>query len=79
MPLPIDQIKKLLTENSSVTLTCSGPSPFENEIGYIGQVFEDSFEFLQVTNKYEHFSNISAEPKLRANVIEFAHVIQLTD
>lgn len=69
-----NEIRSLLREGEFLRLTCSGPVVFRQESGYCGTVHDDHFEFLQVTNKYEHFSNISDPPKTRSHEIAFGDV-----
>lgn len=77
MPQTVEEIKAMLKPRALIQLTCKGPSSFDQKIGYVGECFADSFEFLQVTNEYEHFSNISAGPETRTHVILYQDVINL--
>ncbi|HEX2730304.1 MAG TPA: hypothetical protein VHM70_01815 [Polyangiaceae bacterium] len=55
-----------------VEVLCSGPG--RGYKGYVGDVFEDRFELLIVTNAFEHFSNLSAEAKTLTRLFYFKDV-----
>jgi hypothetical protein len=74
MAQSIDEIKAILKPWQLIELTCKDRSTFDRKVGYAGQSFADSFEFLQVTNEYEHFSNISADPQTRKHIILYKDV-----
>lgn len=78
MAQSIEEIKKILAPWQLITLTCKGLVPFKEETGYAGASFVDTFEFKEVTNKYEHFSNVSDPPETRVHIIKFVDVINLT-
>lgn len=73
----ISEIKEILAPGQLIILTCKKPVRFNEETGYAGKNDEDSFEFLEVINKYEHFSNISDPPETKAHLIRYADVIAL--
>ena len=77
MALSIEELREILKPWTLIELTCKGPTPFDKKVGYAGKSSGDSFEFLQVTNEYEHFSNISAEPITRTHIILFTDVIKV--
>jgi hypothetical protein len=60
-----------------ICLTCSGDSPMTGTSGYVGDVSDDSFDFGEVMNAYEHFSNISADPVLKNQRVRFADVVKV--
>jgi hypothetical protein len=44
-------------------------SRYGTQEGEVGEVSEDSFELLVVSNPYEHFSNISAPAEYKKHTI----------
>jgi hypothetical protein len=77
MAQPIEEIKAILKPWTLIELTSEGTSTFDGKVGYAGESFADSFEFLQVTNEFEHFSNASAEPKTRTHLILYTDVVSV--
>lgn len=77
MSQSIEEIKSILVPGLLVTLTCKGPFQFTRETGYAGESFADTFEFSEVTNKYEHFSNISDPPETKVHIIRYKDVLNL--
>jgi hypothetical protein len=77
MKQSIEEIKAILKPWVFIELTCTGASPFNKKNGYAGKSFADSFEFLEVTNGYEHFSNISADPETKTHIILYKDVISM--
>ena len=65
----------LIQKGKCLRLICRD-DPGTTQIGYVGTVREDSFEFGVVTNDYEHFSNISAPPDLQNRDVKFADVLK---
>lgn len=70
-------IKQRLRKGEAVRLTSKGPVIFQKETGYCGEVFEDRFEFKEVLNGYEHFSNISDHAQTKTHVIRFEDVVEV--
>jgi hypothetical protein len=66
-----------LTPWNLIRLTSSKPV-FNEKQGYVGKVFKDAFEFEEVMNLYEHFSNISDPPILKTHHINFADIKNIT-
>lgn len=75
MAQSIEEIKSFLGPWRLVKLTTKGRHGFKDETGYAGAVFDDSFEFKEVLNKTEHFSNISDPPELKGHIIKYTDVI----
>lgn len=72
-----EEIKAILKPWELIRLTCKGPVKFEAETGYAGESFTDTFEFKEITNQYEHFSNISDPPETKVHSIRYSDVIDL--
>jgi hypothetical protein len=68
----------LVRPGSCIWLTCKGDPPGTERAGYVGAVSDLTFEFGEVMNSYEHFSNLSADPELRHEHIRFADVVTVT-
>jgi hypothetical protein len=62
-----------------IRLTTSGSEAFVDHQGYVGEVTDHDFEFLVVTNAYEHFSNISADPQFRIYRIPKSDIVNITE
>jgi hypothetical protein len=62
-----------LRTGKCIRLFCTEP-PFDGDIGYVGAVNVDVFEFDEVTNGYAHFSNVSDPPILKRHVIKVSDV-----
>jgi len=60
------EFKQFLKPWNMIRLTSRKPL-FEAKLGYVGAVFDDAFDFEEVTNPYEHFSNISDPPILKTH------------
>lgn len=67
-----------LRTGKCVRLFCKRPK-FKGAVGYIGAVKADEFEFDEVTNGYEHFSNISDPPIVKTHVIKLSDVTDLRE
>lgn len=67
-----EEILAKLKRNDYIRLSTSRHTPGGD--GYVGDIFEDRFEFLVVTNKYEHFSNISAPAETIPYIIPFKDI-----
>lgn len=72
-----EEFKTILKPWALIELTCNGPVVFNKKVGYSGERFAESFEFWQVTNEYEHFSNISDPPETKTHLILYSDVISL--
>lgn len=77
MAQSFEEIKSIIAPWQFVTLTCKGPVPFNNEPGYAWKAYDDYFEFREVLNKNEHFSNTSDDPETKIHVIKYSDVILL--
>ncbi len=77
MAQSIEEIRKILAPWQFITLSCKGPIAFKDESGYAGESFAETFEFREVTNKNEHFSNTSDDPITKIHVIRYTDVISL--
>ncbi len=75
MAQSIEEIRALVTPWNLVYLTCKGPTPFDEEQGYALENFDDYFQFGEVLNKDEHFSNISDPPETKTHDIKYSDVI----
>jgi hypothetical protein len=67
-----------LRTGKCVRLFCKQP-PFHGAIGYVGAVKADVFEFDEVINGYEHFSNVSDPPIVKTHVIKLSDVIDVRE
>ncbi len=70
-----EEVRAKVRPEQLIRLSCS--SRAAQGQGYVGELFDDHFEFFVVTNTYEHFSNISAPPELVRHVVHFADVIDI--
>lgn len=64
-----EEARSKLKTNDYIRLSTARHTPGGN--GYVGEVFENSFEFLVVTNPSEHFGNLSAPARTVTHVIPF--------
>ncbi len=71
------EFKQFLKPWNLIRLTSSKPA-FKAKQGYVGAIFEDAFEFEEVTNPYEHFSNISDPPMLKTHRVNLSDVKNIT-
>jgi hypothetical protein len=55
-------LRKVLLPDVHVEMKCRGPRSFLNESGYVGEVFDDAFEFKRVTNANEYYRNENVGP-----------------
>jgi len=72
-----NEFDKFLKQGSLIRLTSSSPV-FEGNLGYVGAVFDDAFDFDEVTNAYEHFSNISDPAILKTHRVSLSDVKDIT-
>lgn len=77
MPLSVSKIKEILAPWRLIILTSKGAIRFKRETGYAGEMTDQGFEFLEVTNKDDHFSNISAPPETKIHRIRYEDVVDL--
>lgn len=69
-------LRKALLPEAHVEMHCRGPMSFLNESGYVGQVFDDAFEFKRVTNSNEYYRNESGgPPKTETHIVRFEDII----
>jgi hypothetical protein len=73
-----EEIRAILKPWQLVKLTSKGPVQFKGKKGYAGESYADSFEFKEVTNEYEHFSNVSDPPETTVHIIRYEDVISLS-
>jgi len=68
--------RDLLKTGKHIHLTSSNPA-FKEKGGYVGEVLENSFEFNEVTNAYEHYSNISDPPIFRTHMVQLKDILHI--
>ncbi len=72
-----NEFGKFIKPGNLIRLTSSNPV-FKGDLGYVGAVFDDAFDFDEVTNAYEHFSNISDPAILKTHRVNLSDVKDLT-
>lgn len=69
-------LRRVLLPDAHVEMHCRGPVSFLNESGYVGQVFEDAFEFKRVTNANAYYRNESVgPPETESHRVKFEDII----
>lgn len=65
-------LRRELLPDAQVEMHCRGPVSFLDECGYVGQVFEDAFEFKRVANSNEYYRNESVDPpETESHIVRF--------
>ena len=74
MAQSLEEIKSVIAPWQFATLTCKGPVPVNDEPGY-RKSHDDYFEFREVLNKNDHFSNTSDLPEKKTDSIKYSDLI----
>lgn len=62
-----------IRKDAYIVLQVGGEKPFRGE-GYVGEVFEDRFEFRHLLNAFRHFSNYGDPPEFEEHIVYFKDV-----
>ncbi len=75
--MPDSKSLERIRKGAYIVLRSGGEKPVSGE-GYVGEVFEDRFEFRQLLNAFRHFSNYGDPPEFEEHVVYFKDVTSAT-